>query len=110
MLPSKKRLSRSAFLGFLSTPGIKTVFNKIGTLKYKDATTSQASVVISSKIEKKAVSRNKIRRRLYTIFNLGLNDSLKPKQYVLYVSKQAMSLEYEETKSLLYELLKKTTK
>ena len=110
MLPSKKRLSRADFSKFLVSPGAKTVFNQLGTLKYKEAGISQASVVVSSKIEKRAVYRNRLRRRLYIIFSLFLKDLSKPRQYVLYASKQAKTLEYKELKSLLYDLLQKTAK
>lgn len=109
MLPSKKRLSRSGFVQFLVSPS-KSVFNPLGTLKYKEDTTPKASIVISSKTEKRAVYRNKLRRQLYTIFNIYFKTSKDIKQYVLHVSKQAGSFKYEELQNLLNELLKKTTK
>lgn len=117
MLPSQKRLSRNDFTLFLASKEIKTVFNQLGTLKYKkspenkaSATAGRASIVISSKHEKRAVYRNLLRRRLYTLFTAHFKVAIDHNQYVLYVSKQATSFKYSELKTLFYELLKKTTK
>lgn len=110
MLPSQKRLSRSQFTQFLVSKDIKTVFNNIGTLKYQKSLTSQASIVISAKHEKRAVYRNKLRRRLYGIFHEYFKTDNSPNQYILYISKHAPTLEYTELKNLLYELFKKITK
>jgi ribonuclease P protein component len=110
MLPSKKRLSRPDFDNFLVSKDIKVVFNNLGTLKYKKSIQNQASVVISSKYEKRAVYRNKLRRRLYSLFGVIFKNPNKPKQYVLYISKQAPILDFEILKDKFYELIKKTTK
>ncbi len=110
MLPSRKRLSRLEFTQFLASKDVKVVFNPLGTLKYKKSLISQASVVISSKHEKRAVYRNKLRRRIYSIFEAYFKDNNDQNQYILYISKQAPSFEYSQIKAFLYELLKKTTK
>lgn len=110
MLPSTKRLSRYIFTAFLASPGIKTVFNPLGTLKYKEGSGFRASVVISSKYEKRAVSRNKLRRRLYSLFEQYIKDFGGTSEYILYTSKQAPKLDYTQIKVLFNELLKKTTK
>ncbi len=109
MLPSQKRLSRSQFGEFMTSRGVKSVFNPLGTLKYKDSTISQASVVISSKTEKRAVYRNKLRRRLYSIFGAHFKAGPQAKGFILHTAKQAASFEYKELKTLLNELLQKTT-
>ncbi len=110
MLPSQKRLSRSEFTQFLASKDIKTVFNHLGTLKYQKSLISQASIVISSKHEKRAVYRNKLRRRLYSVFDAYFKDNVDQNQYILYISKQAPTFEYSQLKTLLYELLKKAAK
>jgi ribonuclease P protein component len=110
MLPSKKRLSRSSFTLFLASKDLKTVFNNLGTLKYKKSLINKASVVISSKHEKRAVYRNKLRRRLYVLFSDYFKGASDQNQYILYVSKQAPILSFQDIKTLFYELLKKTTK
>ena len=110
MLPSQKRLSRSDFNSLSSGFGVKTVFNQLGTLKYKESISSRVAIVISSKIEKRAVFRNKLRRRLYTEFRSYFNNCLDNNEYILYVSKQSPTFDYQKLKILLNELLKKTTK
>ncbi len=117
MLPSQKRLSRNDFNLFLASKEIKTVFNQLGTLKYKKspknkthAVSGQASIVISSKHEKRAVYRNKLKRRLYSLLNTYFKAVSDQNEYILYVSKQAPTLDYQELKTLFHELLKKTTK
>lgn len=111
MLPSTKRLSRSYFTTFLDSSGLKTVFNTLGTLKYKEAPHQKVSVVISSKHEKRAVFRNKLRRRLYTLFRQGIKvPNSHSLECVLYTSKQAPKLDYGQIKTLFNELIDKTTK
>lgn len=110
MLPSTKRLSRSEFTLFLNSPEIKTVFNPLGTLKYKDSQKPKVSIVISSKYEKRAVYRNKLRRRLYSLFGQHIKDFCGTSEYILYTSKQAPKMEYTQINLFLNELLKKTTK
>lgn len=108
MLPSKKRLSRAQFSSFLASPSLGSVFNKLGTLKHKKSLENKASIVISSKVEKKAVRRNYIRRRLYQVFMEYFLSSATKGEYVLYLSKQASKFTREDLKTALYDLLKKT--
>ena len=109
MLPSKKRLNRPLFERFLSFPQKKTVFNNIGTLKYKKSENSRFSVVISSKVEKRAVFRNQLKRRIYSILSLFIKENDTNVEGVFYMSKNAVSLNFSELKKSVYELLKKTT-
>jgi ribonuclease P protein component len=105
MLPSQKRLSRLEFDQFLKKDH-QVVFNRLGTLKYQGEKGLKVSIVTSSKHEKSAVLRNKLRRRLYSLFRLH-----SPSLYgVFYVSKHAYTMEYNEIKDLYNDLLKKTTK
>jgi ribonuclease P protein component len=107
MLPSNKRFSRSEFSQFLTNKGIFVVFNRLGTLKYTiPSKITRFAVVTSSKNEKKAVSRNKLRRRVYSL----VNSLSVPLQGVLYVSKQSYTLTYDEVKSLFNDLYTKAQK
>jgi ribonuclease P protein component len=103
MLPSKKRLSRIQFEAFSSSKGQKVVFNRLGTLKYSENTAQLSGVVTSSKHEKRAVVRNKLRRRIYSLFE----SSTLPYTIVLYVSKQSYTMQYDEIKNLFNDLIKK---
>jgi ribonuclease P protein component len=110
MLPSKQRLSRLEFNNLLSQKDLGVVFNNIGTLKFKKAPKNQFSVVISSKNEKSAVLRNKLRRRIYEIFTKQIRALSGSYALILYSSKKATTMEYKEIENLLNELIKKATK
>lgn len=110
MLPSSSRLSRSSFGQFLLKKDTQIKFNKLGTLKYVHNPSNKVSIVISSKNEKRAVYRNKIRRRLYSLFMTHFKTDKNSREYVLYLSKEAFKFEFQELKKLFYELLEKTTK
>ena len=58
-----KRINRQEFGFFLKNP-YKTVYNKLGTLKYRKDNTKKIAIVVSSKHEKGAVKRNKINWRI----------------------------------------------
>jgi ribonuclease P protein component len=108
MLPSKQRLSRTDFTAFVAQKDVRSVYNQLGTLKYRKNPVYQVSIVISSKHEKRAIYRNTLKRRLYSLFRLHTKNSLTNGQYVLYCSKQASKLPYSDVKALFDELLKKT--
>ncbi len=102
MLPSSQRLSRRQFEEFLKNKGLFVIYNRLGTLKYVHGN-PQLAVVTSSKAEKKATVRNKLRRRIYTAFGLT-QPSI---QGVLYVSKQSYTMTHSDVHTLLHELIGK---
>ena len=105
MLPSSQRLPRRQFEEFLTNKGLFVIYNRLGTLKYVPGST-QLTVVTSSKAEKKAVLRNKLRRRIYTAFRIS-----RPLiQGVLYVSKQSYTMTHSDVHTLLHELIGKATR
>jgi ribonuclease P protein component len=100
MLSKRNRFTRAEFDAFTAQPGVKTVYNRLGTLQYV-STGHRLAVVTSGKHEKRAVSRNKLRRRLYDRFrttNVTLSGILR-------VSRQSYTLELSELRSLLDFLL-----
>ncbi len=104
MLPSTERLTRLEFPLVLTNPSLKTVYNALGTLKYTTTLPLKCAVITSSKHEKRAVIRNKLRRRIYTQM-VGF-----PGSAVLYVSKQSYGMEYQQIEQLWHELLSKIQK
>jgi ribonuclease P protein component len=107
MLPSSQRLSRKQVTEFLVNKDIKVVFNTIGTFKYL-LKKGGFTVVTGSKQQKKAVLRNKIRRQIYVLFEKYEHN--QPVSAILYVSKQAYTMSYNDLKQYLYELLQKIAK
>ncbi len=97
-----KRINRQEFGFFLKNP-YKTVYNKLGTLKYKKDINKKISIVVSSKHEKRAVKRNKIKRRLINLYQKSKLSGV----VIFYVSKQSYNIQYDETKSLFEDLLGK---
>ena len=80
----------------------RVVYNKAGTLKYTEGS-GKISIVIGSKTEKRAVYRNKIKRRARTLFKAkkGVIDAS------FYPAKQVTLFEYKQYKEFFDELLKK---
>lgn len=108
MLPSNARLTRAQHAETLADAEIRTVFNKIGTLKFtKNLYYKVFSVVLSKKHQKSAVKRNKIRRQIYAISRLFTPFSFTG---VLYLSKNAYIMEFNQLKEYFNELLAKTQK
>jgi RNase P protein component len=106
MLPSRERLTRRKFSETLANKGVIVVYNRLGTLKYVPCPQKALCVVTSGKHEKKAVVRNKLRRRIYSLFRVnGM-----PIQGILYTAKASYSLQYPEIQTLFHELLAKTQK
>jgi ribonuclease P protein component len=106
MLPSHQRLSRQQITDLLANKGIKVVFNRLGTLKFITNSTG-LTVVTGSKQQKKAVLRNTLRRRIYTLFSNY--KGMYAITAILYVSKQSYEMSYDELKQYLYDLLQKTS-
>ncbi len=105
MLSKGKRFTREQFEAFLAQKGLQSAYNTLGTLKYTKGNPCLA-VVTSSKHEKRAVLRNKLRRRVYTLsqqYPLSFSG-------ILYASKQSYSFDYETTKRLFVELCTKASK
>jgi ribonuclease P protein component len=105
MLSRIERFTRVQFEAFLLKKDQNVVYNQLGTLKYIPGD-KRLSVVVSSKHEKRAVIRNKIRRRIYNIFKkTPINIS-----GILYLSKQGYLMDYKKTEELFNELLRKIKK
>lgn len=67
MLPKKERLNRAAFNRFFAAG--KRIHSPHLQIVWAQHPTFHASVVVPKKIEKSAVGRNRIRRRIYAILS-----------------------------------------
>jgi ribonuclease P protein component len=108
MLARAQKLDRAQFTALKDNKEIRTVYNTLGTLYYKENPQYTGfSVVISGKSVKLAVQRNKIRRRIYTMVR-----SQKDLQIlgILYTSKNIGALSYEETTTHFQNLVAKMQK
>jgi len=75
--------------------------NKVGFPRFR--------IIVSTKFAKKAVDRNKTRRRIYEILRLIIkeNSTLRPLDIVLIPKKQILSKEYKEISQMTEELVTK---
>ena len=63
-------------------------------------------VVVSKKVEKTAVGRNRIRRRIYEALRLNMEDIPKKTDYIFVVySKDFLKMSFKEIEMILGELV-----
>ncbi len=65
------------------------------------------AVVTSKKISLKAVIRNKIRRRVYEVIRLNMNNFKKGFNVIIFVKKGVLEIEYQELEKELLYIFKK---
>jgi ribonuclease P protein component len=103
MLPKKERLSRVAFNRFFSvgkrqhTPSLQVVFAPNPGL--------HVSVVVSKKIAKLAVTRNRIRRRIYDIVRKFRTKKEVRGVFIFMVKSPVVKMKYDELKLEVLEAL-----
>jgi len=105
MLAKRERMTREQFDSLLSQNSLKSAYNQLGTIKYTPQGAKFAAVV-SSKHEKRAVVRNRLRRRVYTLYR----QASSPISGILYLSKLSYKFDYETVKKAFNDLLAKTQK
>ena len=104
MLPKNNRIPRKLFKPLLES---RTFFNSPHfSLRVADAKTVRLAVSVSKKVSKKAVVRNKIRRRVYGAV-VHLVPSLSKRFFLLIAKSGAEKVQGRLLKSELAELLKK---
>lgn len=68
------------------------------------------AVVVSKKVEKSAVGRNRIRRRIYEALRTELPDYQLKRDHIFVVySKDLLSIDFEELRQLIQTLLTQST-
>lgn len=67
---------------------------------------TRVAVVVSKKVEKTAVGRNRIRRRMYEVLRLNMDSIPKKMDYVFVVySKEIIKMPFRELEKILGELV-----
>ena len=100
---------------FHSRGGVRYVYQKGKTIRspkmslvFTDNTRgfTRMAVVVSKKVEKSAVKRNRIRRRVYEVLRLNLDKIPKKMDYVFVVfSKDVIKMEYSELEKVVGDLV-----
>ena len=105
MLPQKARIPRKLFGEILDSR--RYLNSDLFTLKIAPSEHVRVAVSVSKKVSKRAVVRNKIRRRVYVSVRDILSD-IKPGLYLIVVRPGAEKVKKEELKSDLVKLIRST--
>lgn len=107
MVPKNQRISRENFENIMKKGGIS--HSGLFSLRFlkSEAKTSSFSVVVSKKVTKTAVLRNKIRRRGYSILGKVAKSLNNPYYIIVFAKKGAEKATFVETEAQVLELLKK---
>lgn len=100
---------------FHSRGGVRYVYQKGKTIRRPKMSLifventrgfTRFAVVVSKKVEKSAVGRNKIRRRMYEVLRLNIRDIPQKMDYIFVVySKDLMKISFSEIEKLIGELV-----
>lgn len=110
MLAKKYRFHSRGGVRYTYAHG-KTIRTPKFSLVYNDNTRGfqRFAVVVSKKVEKSAVGRNRIRRRVYEAIRAELPNYQKKRDHIFIVySKDAMTMDFNELKSLIHSLLEQS--
>lgn len=100
MLSKKERLSRSEFSRFFSVG--RRIHSPFFTLLYSPHETLHASVVVSKKNAKHAVTRNKIRRQIYDMVRRYRSEKKVSGVYIFLTKKSVLHTPYAVLKQEVY--------
>lgn len=110
MLSHRNRFHGHGSLRYLYNKGTKARSRELG-LYYIENTNrvhSRFAIVVSKKIHKSAVKRNRIRRRIYEIVRLELDSIKKPYDFIITIfTPDLLELEPSQLKKLVTDLLAK---
>lgn len=109
MLPKKYRLSKTAEVSKTTAKG-RAFFSQSFLIKYlvdKDLTEPHITVVVSTKISKSAVVRNKLKRAIRSSVQEVL-EKIRPANYAILVKKSALNQSMLELKQEVLMALQKS--
>ena len=110
MLNHKYRFHSRGGVRYVYKKG-KTVRNPKMSLVFVENTRgfTRVAVVVSKKVEKTAVKRNRIRRRIYEVVRLNFDKIPKKQDYIFVVySKEVLKMPFSDLEKLVGELVAET--
>lgn len=116
MLASKNRLKKKTNFARVEIDGRLTQYNSFGLGVYdrsrdfegdSNNTDSRFGFIISTKISKKAVTRNKIKRIIADCIRIKLDEIKKGLDVVFLIKPNAIKIKDEELKNEVYEAITK---
>jgi ribonuclease P protein component len=110
MLPRNYRFPLRKELKRIKKSGKRTISPNFSLLteNRKDQEKPLVAIIVSSKVSKKAVSRNKIKRQMNACLRELIKDIDQNTNLVFFVKKKALLLNYIDLKKSIIELFKKS--
>lgn len=105
MLKKRERLTKKQFDRFFSSG--RRYHSPLFTVVHTPGDDFHGAIVVGKKVFKKAVDRNKLRRRLYNILYRSQCDGGMKGVYIILTKPQAAKASFSELKTTLTELLHK---
>lgn len=107
MLPKKNKLTSTLFRIFGSKGRVYT--SEHLNLRFSDAKKDnyRVSVVVSKKVAKKAVKRNLLKRRVFSIVSENKKDLKEGGIYTFYLKKGSLDVDFNDLKKEVINLLRK---
>jgi ribonuclease P protein component len=105
MLPKTNRISKKELA--VATPPFRFTKSDYFTIRYRSnqLSTFRCSIIVSKKIDKRAVMRNRLKRRISgALSEIGLDQ--KGKDILIYLKKPVQELSREELKGQLQKVLR----
>lgn len=106
-LNKTERLKREQFTQFFKQ-GTRT-HSKYATMVHHPADTLHASVVVSKKVAKQAVTRNKLRRRVYNLIRSEIKNQNKTGVYIMVLKPSIQELTTKEQGEQIKTIIGQTT-
>ena len=107
MLSSSKKISSQVFKVKLKKKSFKTKHFIISYVETKKKIETQYAVIISKKVGKTAVLRNKNKRIIYNIISQTYPQFLSMQYCFIYIQKDISKINYQDLIEELYTFLKK---
>ncbi len=104
MPPKKNRLSKKDFSLISKKKIIRGSFFDISIIEKEGLPSFKVSCVVSKKTAKRAVDRNKMKRKIYNLFMEHKNE-LKPNFYIIYPKREVLYTKYDNLNSELKNIL-----
>lgn len=104
MLKKKERLTKKEFDRFFSAG--KRIHSPAFTLLYTPHESFHGAVVVGKKVHKKAVDRNRLRRRLYNALYKEVKDPEVTGVFIILSKSGAVGLDFSELRHSVSSVLK----
>lgn len=108
MLKKKERLTKKEFDRFFSAG--KRIHSPAFTLLYTPSETFHGAVVVGKKVYKKAVDRNRLRRRLYNALYKEIRETGTTGVFIILAKAGATGLDLSEQRRTISDSLKTVKK